>query len=396
MEPLIPTWKGTDLEGLALELLMASATLAGGPAPDTTRALGRLVRSMNSYYSNLIEGHRTHPADLDRVLTQTSGDTPEKRDLLLLAKAHIEVDEALSERVRTSTLINPASLDFLCKTHREFYDLLPPSLRVVSSRAGESLDVIPGKLRDVDVHVGRHVPPSPDSLQLLMTRFAEGFDPGKHSGVQQILVALASHHRLTWIHPFVDGNGRVARLFTQCMLIRAGVDGRGLWSISRGLARKRGEYTSHLAAADAGRRNDYDGRGNLSAEAFLEFTRFMLEVAIDQATFMRQLFSFENVLTRIEDFVKLMTQRGLLKQEAVHVLQAAYLRGALPRSEANRLTGLEERMARSVTSQLTKFGLLISESHRAPLRINFPSSVAPYFFPDLYPADVEAEIVAVS
>lgn len=44
---------------------------------------------MNCYYSNLIEGHDTHPTDIERALKNDYSNDPRKRDLQLVAKAHI-------------------------------------------------------------------------------------------------------------------------------------------------------------------------------------------------------------------------------------------------------------------------------------------------------------------
>ena len=111
---------------------------------------------------------------------------------------------------------------------------------------------------------GYHDPPSQEVLQALLKRFAECYAPEQHHGVLKLVAAAAAHHRLMWIHPFLDGNGRVARHFTQASLHRIPLQGLGLWSVSRGLARRYVEYKAALSRADAPRRNDLDGRGNLS------------------------------------------------------------------------------------------------------------------------------------
>ena len=82
------------------------------------------------------------------------------------------------------------------------------------------------------------------------------------------------------------------------MLLDA-LDTGGIWSIARGLARNEGLYKSHLTACDLPRRNDLDGRGNLSEEALAEFTRFFLETCIDQVKFMEELVAPDKLRTRI-------------------------------------------------------------------------------------------------
>ena len=99
-----------------------------------------------------------------------------------------------------------------------------------------------------------------------------------------ILAAAAAHHRLLWIHPFLDGNGRVARLMPYAILLET-LDTGGVWSIARGLARNESNFKRQLIACDAKRRNDLDGRGHLSEEALADFTRFFLSTCIDQVTF---------------------------------------------------------------------------------------------------------------
>ena len=93
---------------------------------------------------------------------------------------------------------------------------------------------------------------------------------------ETIIAAAAAHHRLAWIHPFLDGNGRVIRLISYATLLDT-LDTGGIWSIARGLARNVDAY-AHLANCDLPRRNDLDGRGNLSEEALAEFTRFFLDI----------------------------------------------------------------------------------------------------------------------
>jgi Fic family protein len=97
--------------------------------------------------------------------------------------------------------------------------------------------------------------------------------------LEAILGAAAAHHRLLWIHPFLDGNGRVARLMSYATL-RAALETGGVWSIARGLARDVEAYKRHLSNCDLPRRNDLDGRGALSEEALAQFTRFFLDTCL--------------------------------------------------------------------------------------------------------------------
>ena len=83
IEPLLPDKKGTDLEGLAVEVIRKSASLSASLHPITRKAVVELVRSMNSYYSNQIEGHNTHPVDIERALAEDYSHEPSNRAMHL-------------------------------------------------------------------------------------------------------------------------------------------------------------------------------------------------------------------------------------------------------------------------------------------------------------------------
>ncbi len=99
-----------------------------------------------------------------------------------------------------------------------------------------------------------------------------------------------------------------------------------MWSISRGLARGvhgRTEYMSMMDRADAQRRYDTDGRGNLSQETLKAFVSWFLQVCLDQITFMTELFSFETFERRLRSYVAMS---GDLKAEASSLLTEAFVR----------------------------------------------------------------------
>jgi hypothetical protein len=82
-EPFLPDTLSERLESLAIELSLAAGQFSGRLAPRVRLAVGELVRSMNCYYSNLIEGHDTHPHDIDRALIAGYSANPKKRALQL-------------------------------------------------------------------------------------------------------------------------------------------------------------------------------------------------------------------------------------------------------------------------------------------------------------------------
>ncbi len=383
MEPL---WVGegsqfrTGLTDLAVELAAGAAAFRASLPAGVAGALARLVRAMNCYYSNLIEGHDTHPVEIERALKNDFSTDPHQRNLQLEAKAHIAVQQWIDQDGLPG---RATSAESLREIHRRFADLLPDELLWAEDpKSGERVRVVPGTLRRRDVKVGRLIPVSPGALPRFLARFEAAY--AKLGRTDAILAAAPAHHRLLWIHPFLDGNGRVARLMSYAML-RQTLDTGGLWSIARGLARNESAYKNHLVACDLPRRNDLDGRGHLSEEALADFTRFFLKTCIDQVTFMQGLVQPRRLRTRILIWAEEEVRAGTLPPQAGAVLEAVLYRGELSRGEVASLLGASERSARRVTSALLKREVLTSESSRAPLHLTFPARLASSWMPGLFP-----------
>jgi Fic family protein len=368
------------LTDLALELAQRSAGFRRSLPESLLASLAGLVRSMNCYYSNLIEGHDTHPIDIERALKDDYSKDAKKRDLQLEAKAHITVQQWIDGgSLKRSAL----RADSIREIHRRFCELLPDEmLWIVDPATKERIKVIPGGLRDRDVVVGNHLAISPPAVPRFLQRFEEVY--GRLGKTETILAAAAAHHRLLWIHPFLDGNGRVARLMSHATLLDA-LDTGAVWSIARGLARNIDAYKGHLAACDQARRNDLDGRGNLSEENLAEFTQFFLSTCIDQVTFMERLMQPDHLRARILLWAEEEIRLDHLPTKSGSILEAALYRGELPRADAANIIGTGERQARRVVSALTEQGVLTSESTRAPLRLAFPATLASRWMPGLFP-----------
>lgn len=365
---------------LAVDLALKAAAFRSSLPHGVRAALAQLVRAMNCYYSNLIEGHDTHPIDIERALQGNLSDDPVKRDLQLEARAHIAVqqwidDGGLAGRAHTRTGIE--------ETHARFCAELPEDLLWVEMPgSGERVRIEPGRLRERDVKVGRHIAISPGAVPRFVDHFEWAY--GRLGRSDAIVAVAAAHHRFVWIHPFLDGNGRVARLMSHAMMLDA-LDTGGVWSVARGLGRTAERYKQHLAACDLPRRNDLDGRGALSEEELAGFTAYFLQICIDQVEFMQRLVEPDRLRARIHQWVGEEAALGNLPAKAANVLDAVLYRGELPRGELDAIVGTGDRQARRVAATLTDMGVLVSESSRAPLRIAFPAMLASRWMPGLFP-----------
>jgi len=254
--------------------------------------------------------------------------------------------------------------------------------------ARERLRVVPGELRKRDVKVARHIAISPGAIPRFLEQFERVYS--RVGKTDAILAAAAAHHRLLWIHPFLDGNGRVTRLMSHSMFLEA-LDTGGVWSVARGLARNVDKYQAHLAECDLPRRNDLDGRGNLSEEALASFTRFFLEIAIDQVKFMGELVQPDRMRTRIQLWAEEEIRLDKLPPKAGNVLDAVLYRGELPRADVANLLGSTSRHARRIVSSLLDRGVLTSKGVREPLTLAFPAMLASRWMPGLFPEKVAGD-----
>ena len=381
-EPLVPR-PSAAVEGGLLALAGEVATRALGLRsivhPATEARLAQLLRSVNSYYSNRIEGQHTHPLDIERALKKDFSGEPDKARRQRIAVAHIAAQHEIEGWLAADPL-DVYEAAFLARVHEAFYRRLNAEDRVTPD--GDA--VVPGAWREKDVKVGAHVPPAHATIAAFLDRAHEAY--GAAGGLDgQLLACACAHHRLAWVHPFLDGNGRVMRLQSHAALLKMGA-GSGLWAVSRGFARNLQTYYDRLADADSPRRGDYDGRGNLSEEGLVRFARFFLETCLDQVTFMGEMLALDQFRQRLRAYVILRSEMGEgIRREAELPLYHLFLAGEITRGEFKQMSGLGARTADSLLAALLKAGLVESHTSRAPLRFGLPLEALAYYFPRLYP-----------
>ncbi|MFD4836507.1 Fic family protein [Achromobacter sp. NPDC058515] len=372
--PLQPAEHRLETYRERASIIVNRAAELGGQAHSVTReALRELLRSMNSYYSNRIEGQSTTPKNIDAALHQNFSTRPEIARLQRIAVAHIEAEKEVERQAMT---VQPLDARFITLAHGALYSRLGPADRTTR----DGLVVEPAMLRQMDVTVGRHNPPAWQSLPRFMDTFTEHYSRPRPADSQLIAIACA-HHRMAWLHPFVDGNGRATRLQTHAAMWPIT---RGLWSVNRGLARGVEEYYGHLAAADAPRQGDLDGRGNLTQKGLIEWVDYFLRVCEDQVAYMSSMLALDSMKTKIKAAVQIEAAKGLLREEAVLPIYHVFAAGPASRGEFIQMTGLGERTGRSVLSAALKCGLVASETSRAPVRFAFPLDALPVLLPALY------------
>lgn len=393
LSPYIPSEKAlvqAQLPDKAIHLITLSSRLAGQLAPLTLARIEQHMAAINSYYSNLIEGNSTRPHEIRAAQRGDYSGDPAKRDLQQESLAHMQVQEwLLAQKPDIHQLFTP---DFIGQLHAEFYQRVPESLWIIKDEQGKDVDkVVPGQWRTRQVIVGQHIPPEAEDLPALMARFCETWHPQQFSGDRKIIALMAAHHRFAWIHPFVDGNGRVGRLFTDAALKAVGLDSCGAWCLSRGLARSSSRYKTLLSNADSPRLGDYDGRGALTEKGLTEFCSYMLDEAIDQVAYISELLDLAKMRQRIERYIVARNDDRVegvsapLKPAAGLILSTAFQQGEIDRTQALELCAMPERSARRLLGQLKSEGLLSETSSKSPLRWEIPEHAEPWYFPNLTP-----------
>ncbi|OFZ65860.1 MAG: hypothetical protein A3D92_07985 [Bacteroidetes bacterium RIFCSPHIGHO2_02_FULL_44_7] len=350
-----------------------------------------MLGPVNAYYSNLIEVPGNGIQKLKHGEEKNTALPGMNRSIHEEVKAY----NAISKRFRSSPdmsekLIMPYSTRFIQQLHAEFYTQLPEEVRLNKGKDGHWKIAPSGTFRAEGLEIGNHLAPPPERLSSYMERFEEFYNPTSNlnrSKIKRIISIAASHHRLAWIHPFSNGNGRIVRLFSEACLLNEKLDASGLWSMSRGLASNKEEYLTRLAKADSPPSGDFDGRGKLSKQMLIEFCIFFLQTAISEIDFMYATLDLHGLLNRIQKFGHMMAAKGDLRPEATIVLCELFLKGQLSKVDAMKITDLSDKTLKITIDALQEMGLLTSKKEGVKMSY-YPQYTAKYssaLFPELLP-----------
>ena len=385
-EPLMPT--DARMEPLltkAHDLSRSATLLAGRRVPTELR---HLLRSMNSYYTNRIEGQHTRPHEIEQALRQDFSKDAQLAAKQRLAVAHIEAEVALEQRYVGA---EGARALYAEEAVQDLHFALFSRLPAADLLTDEGEPIVPGQLRQREVRVGQHVAPAFASVPQFLQRWGSGYGHVRR-GEAALVACACAHQRLGWVHPFVDGNGRVMRLHTHTLMSALDYTG-GLWSPLRGVARSTERYYALLADADSLRRGDLDGRGNLSEQALIAWADYVLDVCQDQVDFMAGMLDFETLAARLEAclvFEATVEQSGV-RQESLRGLHYLFLSGEdIARGDFKAMLGMSDRGATDALGALVKRGLLKSDSPKGSVRFGLPQHALRFLFPRLWP-EAEAD-----
>ena len=126
IEPALIDEPSSAIADVVADLTAAVSVLSKFLHPLTAANLADAVRIMNTYYSNLIEGHNTRPRDIERALSGQLDQNDERRNLQIEAAAHVRVQTEIDRKFLQGTLPPATSAGFIQWIHNEFYrDVVP-------------------------------------------------------------------------------------------------------------------------------------------------------------------------------------------------------------------------------------------------------------------------------
>ncbi len=404
LEPAIPDLSPAlveEVEGVIAEIDRLDGRISDGLG----HVIRPLFRAAHTHHSLYIEDRPSTLAELS--VASAPPVFGRERDRAADLRASIELLRWLHDGDgRALATAEPTSARLISDLHARYYTHLPESeraLRVADS--GRAVDVNPGAWREEEIRVGTHLGPAPEDIDALMVRWAERFNPLRGANrAERLLLTIAGHHRLLYIHPFRDGNGRVARFALDACLIAIGLDAKGSWTPSRGFARARSRYYDALIAADAERRHATDGRGARSAEGLLRWTRFVLDVIREQVRFIDGLLEPRAMHERVRSAVHATIgtsgapdtsgasgASAPKRASAARLVLSAWELGPLTRGALVEASGVADRSARRIIRELLAIGWLRevagADARTAPVVGGLPLTSAPIVFPNLFLTD---------
>lgn len=392
--PILPKdLQGNIFEKLIIkaeQVVLKSQTLSCVHTFQTINAISKMLFTVNSYYSNKIESEGTHPISIEKAMKKEYSEDSKERSMQTLSINYIETQKMLYSKVEQ---ISAFELETILLTHQYLYSQEGmESFLEIKGKNEEVVKMIPGALRSREVQVGMHIPPSTSTLESLLEQMLNLYKTeDRGTNTKRLILALAFHHRLTWIHPFLDGNGRVSRLILDLSLKQIFGKSYGVWNIARGLARNSQRYKTMLNNADMPRQGDMDGRGALSTKELCNFIEYMLDVSLDQIEYMSSCVRLDSLSNRIDEYIRIYSStfgpyKKLLPKETNLVLKELLLKGEVVRGEVGGIINCSRRKATDITKVLLEEGLLESSSIKDKLRINFNAHMSQFVFPELVPA----------
>jgi len=291
-----------------------------------------LLRSAHS--STAIEGN---PLTLEQVSELAAG-----RDIMVRRKDKKEVLNYLEalEKIPEFAERKPFKLSDLLELHKLI------TRDTLENPADE------GSLRNQQVAVVNRatgqiifMPPPTDRVGALVEEFLEWFNSEEVNEIDPVIEAGLAHYELVRIHPFVDGNGRTARVMASIVLFKRAFDIKRFFALDDYYDKDRRAYYAALKTVD---------QDKLDLTGWLEY--FTDGVAVS-------LKAVEDKVIGLSQDIKFLKERGqiALTDRQVKIVERIIERGSITNREVRQITGLSDEGVRKEINKLIELKVIAPE-----------------------------------
>lgn len=342
-----------DIEGLKGSLNSPAIGL------ETISSIQRWVKIENAIWSNRIEGNQTTAAELEAGLEGKLPKDEKKRFKVLETTNHYKAEQFIDNFLEDSESDNPIlSESMIRECHKILMDGIPVDADGVES---------PGEYRrkKVSITVSSHIPPEHLSVPALMQELVS-FSRTTDKKNRLINSAIA-HHRFAWIHPFENGNGRSARLFTYAMLKEGKFHFNGMVSLPRAFEREKDRYYKNLNLAD---------QGDLVA-----WIKYFLRTLHSELQKWELRLRADGMQKSFDTLLLSLRAKGEISKSELATLSHAFLFGVVTNPDVQKVAGVTRVQASRILTSLAKKGYIsmINKKQGYSLLIGTKSPLIDFF-----------------
>lgn len=255
-----PRWSYNDRIARSLmDIAMASAAVEQHAwSPVIEEEIRFRARLRSTHFSTRIEGNRLTLAEAEQVVrkrrVQFAGRQRDVREVDNYWHAMLQVEDWGKRRAPLTE-----------ETIRKLHALVEkgPRRRATEYRTQQNI------IRDSESGRLVYMPPEAKDVPVLMEDLVEWIRQAEESEVPPPIIAGLAHYQFVTIHPFMDGNGRTARLLATLILHRGGLGLRGFFSLEEYHARDIVAYYDQLQTH--AHHNYYEGREHVDLTPWVEY-----------------------------------------------------------------------------------------------------------------------------
>jgi len=226
--PIIPAWEKSFQEDAVIRTVHYGTHLEGN---DLTLGQAKIVYDHVDKENNIFKS--------PKAIANETGMVARDRDIqeIINYRKVLEYVDSLREATQKFTRYKETEIKYM---HQLCVDKILPSDQAGHYRTAKVV------IKDAATGEVSFRPPNPIEVPFQIEHFLEWINSFVSKDTHPVLRAGISHYELVRIHPFVDGNGRVARAFATLVLFREGYDIKRLFSLEEYYDRNPVEYYQAL------------------------------------------------------------------------------------------------------------------------------------------------------